>query len=193
MIGDVLGLLRKHLNEDFRSHNGAEEATEDPVVALDGDQRPDSINFKLNAVSMLVYNIEHETMMREGDPYLRIDANGTPRRTHPYLAINLHILFVARFKDYEQAWQHLSGILKYFLVHKRLDHSSIVGLPDEIDHLIIEFTTLELPQQSELWGLLRTSYLPSVAYRVKTIIFQDRDTATIERVTKPPTIQIKSL
>jgi hypothetical protein len=48
-------------------------------------------------------------------------------------------------------------------------------LGDGIGELAVDFVSLTVQQQNELWGLLRTFYLPSVAYKVRTITFMDEN------------------
>lgn len=175
MIADVLVLLKNRLNAHFRSLSGAGlgDADEDKVVFIDGDQKPDSTSFKLGAVSLLLFNIERDAIHRQADNYVRFADDGTTRKVSPEININLHVLFVAKFKDYEQGLHYLSLIIHYFQANHYLDKQNAPELGKSIDHLTLELNTPTTAQQNELWGLLRSSYLPSLAYKVKTLGFAD--------------------
>ena len=175
MIGDVLVFLKNRLNSHLRSLSGGNlnDAGEDKVVFIDGDQKPDSVSFKLGAVSVFLFNIEQENLLRQGDPYVRVTPEGASKRIQPDINLNLCVLFIAKFKDYEQSLHYLSLIIKYFQTNKCLDHQNSPELGKDIDHLIIELIGLSVSQQHELWGLLRSSYLPSIAYKVKAVRFRD--------------------
>ncbi|HEY8037527.1 MAG TPA: DUF4255 domain-containing protein [Methylobacter sp.] len=175
MIADVLVLLKNRLNAHFQSLSGTglADAGEDKVVFVDGDQKPDSINFKLGAVSLLLFNIERDVISRQADNYARIADDGTTRKVNPEININLNIMFVAKFKDYEQSLHYLSLILSYFQINHYLDQQNAPELSKSIDHLVLELNTQTTAQQNELWGILRSSYLPSLVYKVKALAFID--------------------
>jgi hypothetical protein len=175
MIADVLLLLKNRLNAYFQSlsDDGLADAGEDKVVFVDGDQKPDSINFKLGAVSLLLFNIERDVISRQADNYARIADDGTTRKVSPEININLNIMFVAKFKDYEQSLHYLSLILSYFQINHYLDQQNAPELSKSIDHLVLELNTQTTAQQNELWGILRSSYLPSLVYKVKALAFID--------------------
>jgi len=177
MIGDVLELLRNQLNSYFRSLSAAaaDGAAEEKVIFLDGDQRTDSASFKTGAVTILLYRVEQEAALRQGDPYLRVSASGGSQRVQPDISLNLHVLFVAKFKDYEQGLHYLAQTIRFFQSHKIFNRQNTPELSEDIAELAVDLVTMTVQQQSELWGLLRTCYLPSVAYRIRTLTFKDED------------------
>jgi hypothetical protein len=177
MIGDVLVLLKNRLNNHFRSMmSGTPESIgEDKVYFVEGDIKNDQIPFKLDAVSILLFNIEQEKAFRQGDAYARIGSEGVSMKGQPDIALNLYVLFVVRFKAYEQGLHYLSLIIRYFQSQNCLDHENTPELGDHIDHLVVELISMSVAQQNELWGSLRTSYFPSVAYKVKAIVFRTED------------------
>ena len=175
MIADVLVFLKNRLNAHIRSLSGSglADAGEDKVVFVDGDQKPDSISFTQGAVSLLLFNIERDVTLRQADNYMRIADDGTKRKVNPDIIINLYVLFVAKFKDYEQSLHYLSLILRYFQANHYLDRQNAPELGKTINHLVLELNTLTTTQQNELWGILRCSYLPSLVYKVKAVTFID--------------------
>lgn len=177
MIGDVLALLKNQLNNHFKSLSTgtAESAGEDKVVFIDGDQKTDSASFKTGAVTILLYRIEQETALRQGDAYIRVSASGISQKVRPDISLNLHVLFVSRFKDYEQGLHYLSQVIKFFQSNKTFNRQNAPGLGDGIAELAVDLVTLTAQQQNDLWSLLRTCYLPSVAYKVRTVTFKDED------------------
>lgn len=177
MIADILVLLKNRLNTHFLSLSGAglADVGEDKVVFVDGDQKPEAVNFKLGAVSLLLFNVERDAAYRQADQYVRVADDGSTRKVNPDININLYVLFVAKFKDYEQSLHYLSLILRYFQANHYLDRQNTPELGKTVDHLVLELNTLTTAQQNELWGLLRSSYLPSLVYKVKAITFADED------------------
>jgi hypothetical protein len=153
-------------------------ATEDSVVFLDGD-KIDPIGFKLGAVTALLINVEQEPVLRAANPYTRVAADGSAYQTRPDIRLNLCVLFVACFKQYEQSLEQLSRIIGYFQAHPVLDAQSAPALPVALGRLVMELLTLPLAEQNDLWNALRTTYQPSVLYRVRMLVFEDQQgTAT---------------
>jgi len=177
MIGDVLALLKSQLNSHLNSFSASsgEAAGEDLVVFMDGDQKTDSISFKTGAVTVLLYRIEQENSLRQGDPYVRVLPNGTVQKVQPDICLNLYVLFVARFKDYGRGLRYLSQAIRFFQSHKVFNRQNAPELGEGIVELAVDFVTLTTQQQNELWGLLRTSYWPSITYKVRIIAFHDED------------------
>lgn len=186
MIADVLVLLKNRLNAHFQllSGTGLAGAGEDKVVFVDGDQKPDSISFKLGAVSLLLFNIERDVINRQADNYVRVADDGTTRKVNPEININLNILFVAKFKDYEQSLHYLSLILSYFQANHYLDRQNAPELSPSVDRLVLELNTLTTAQQNELWGFLRSSYLPSLVYKVKALAFLDEGQMPVAEISE---------
>lgn len=174
MISDILVFLINRLNEHFNILSGdASHATEEKVVFLDGDQKPDSITFKQNAVSVLLINIERDLTIRQPDNYVRVFEDGSSRKVNPDIILNLYVMFVPKYADYKHGLDRISLILSYFQVNPFFDQQNAPDLGRAINHLSIELNTLTTTQQNELWGMLRCSYLPSLVYKIKAATFID--------------------
>lgn len=174
MIGEALIFLRDHLNEHLNAQAGLalDESGEDRVVFADGEKL-DPISFKLGAVTTLLINLEEEKTLRAADPYARVTEDGGRQRTAPEIRLNLYVLFVARFKRYEEGLDHLGRIIKHFQAHRVFDRHGAPALSERIDRLIMELTTLSFAEQNEIWNALRTTHHPSVLYRVRLVAFRD--------------------
>lgn len=186
MISEALIFLKNHLNEHLRAQAGQalDDSGEDRVVFLDGEKL-DPISFKLGAVTTLLLNIEEERTLRPADPYVRVAEDGTRVRTQPEIRLDLRVLFVARFKAYEQGLSYLSRIIAHFQTHRVFDRESAPALSDRIERLIVELTTLSLAEQNEVWNALRTTYHPSMLYRVRLVAFRDAAAAAVPAVREP--------
>jgi hypothetical protein len=185
MIDKVLIFLRDHLNAYLNAISGLTpgDSGEPKVVFIDGDKM-DPITFKLGAVSALLINIEEENAIRPADPYSAVSADGTHRKAQPEIRMNLYVLFVARFKHYEQGLSYLSQIIQHFQTYRQLTHHNAPEMSDDIEQLIMELTTLPFSEQNEMWNALRTTYHPSVLYKVKMVVFRDEDIFTKPEIMK---------
>lgn len=172
MIGDVLVLLKNLLNGGLLKP----EAEEPRVVFINGDNL-DAVQFKPEAISVLLVNVEEETTMRSAQPFRRSSPDGPPLQAAPELRLNLYLLFVARFNDYEIGLRYLSTIIRFFQSHRVLNHRSAPALDQQIEKLVVELVTLPFSEQNEIWNALRTAYHPSVLYKVGLVTFQDEGVA----------------
>jgi len=179
-------LLRNTLNAHLTlAVPGQDASAEDAVVFLDGD-KTDPISFKIGAVTMLLINVEQEPVLRAANPYQRTGPDGTPYQSRPDIRLNLRVLFVARFKQYEQALARLSQILSFFQSTPVLDAHSAPSLPAAIPQLTMELVTQPLNEQNDLWNALRATFQPSLLYRVRMLVFEDRQVDVIGPVTGAP-------
>jgi len=159
------------LNAHFEERFGG-DVWEDKVVFLDGEKM-DPVVFRLGAVSALLLNIEQEGILRNADPYHALASNGTHLEVQPEVRLNLFVLFAARFKQYEQGLDYLSRIIQYFQNHRIFNAQNAPELDTQIERLILELKTLPFSEQNEIWNALRTTYHPSVLYKVRMLIFRD--------------------
>jgi len=184
MIGEVLIFLRDHLNAHLNAQSvltPGGDTGEDKVVFIDGDKM-DPITFKLGAVSTLLINVEEDNTLRPADPFTVVSADGTHRKAKPEIRMNLYVLFVARFKQYEQGLSYLSQIIQHFQTHRVLNPHNAPEMSDRIEQLNMELITLPFSEQNEMWNALRTTYHPSVLYKVKMIVFRDIDAAVMPSI-----------
>ena len=174
MIDDAVLFLRQHLSSALKSLSGAspDDLAEEPVVFVD-DAKMDYVTFKPGAISVLLVNIEEETTLREPDRYSRVFPNGVCQAVQPEIRINLYVLFVAQFTQYEQSLKYLSRIVQHFQNHRVFNQQNAPELGQRIDRLVLELITLPFSEQNEIWNALRTAYRPSVLYKARMIVFRD--------------------
>lgn len=181
MIGSLLSYMRARLDEHLRGAFGpSPEPISDKVVFVDGDKM-DPLVFKSDAISLLAINVEEERVMRPADLYTRTGTDQVPTRIRPDIRLMLHLLFVARFKQYDAAWDHLTKVLTFFQANATID-AGAPGLPQGIEKLVFELQTLRFAEQNEVWNALRATHHPSLLYRVKLVALRD------EAPTLPPRI-----
>ena len=171
MLNDTLVFLKNSLNTHFSMGGKPNDPQEDQVVFPVG-QNTDSLSFKLGAVSILLINLEQENVLHAPNLYRRTLADGTVQNVNPEIRLNLFVLFVANYQQYEDSLRNLSAIIQYFQNHRLINQQNAPGLDENIEQLVIELVTLTLSEQNEVWGSLRSHYHPSVLYKIKTLIYE---------------------
>ncbi|RLA26184.1 MAG: DUF4255 domain-containing protein [Gammaproteobacteria bacterium] len=188
MINETLTFFKNSLNDylQAKSSNTLDEIQEDRVVFIEGEKL-DPISFKMDAISLLLINLEEEKSLRAPDLYSRTDQNGTSLKTQPEIRLNLYILFVARFKQYENSLDHISLIIQFFQSNRVLNQHNSPNLSNKIHNLSVELITLPFGEQNEIWSALRTTYHPSVLYKVKMLVFADKNALSPPKVSSKDT------
>ena len=177
MIDLALNFLRETLNTAMQAEKltitDDTTAEQDLVVFLDGD-KVEPISFTQNSVTVLLMNVGQETTMRRADPFRAQTTDGKIRRVTRELRLELSILFVARFRQYDAGLKVLSGIIQFFQEHPVFDHASHPNMPGSVERLMVELQSMSQAEQNEIWNALRTTYLPSILYRTQLVIVSDR-------------------
>lgn len=176
MLHDVLLLLRDSVNGHISACSGIESSqTDQGRVSFVGNESLENPDFKLGSVSLLLVNVEQEFSLRTGDPYRVAISDGNTLRTQPPIHLNLYVLFVARFKDYERSLSTLSLILQFFQNHRVFDHETAPALNPRIEKIVMELLTLPFAELQNIWSLLRAAYLPSLLYKARMVAYHDED------------------
>jgi len=195
MIDQVISFVKDELSRSLQRSGGSaflqDEPKQNPVVFVKGDDL-DPISFPIGSISLLVVNIEHDRLTRPGDPFRRMAPDGTAQGIKPDVRVDLSVLFVARFNDYRHTLQRLSAVIQFFQEHPAFIRGEHPGLPEAIEKLLIEPVTLPFSAQNEVWTALRATYQPSLLYRVKTLVFQDRQPVEVPVYDKT-TIVVRSM
>ncbi|MDT7836297.1 DUF4255 domain-containing protein [Aquabacterium sp. OR-4] len=179
----MLVLLRDRLDAYLHAAAAAvgDDSPEDRAQLIDGD-KADTVDFRLNAISILLINLEPETSVRAPDPWLRVGPDGRQQRVMPDLRLNLHVLFVARFKGYALGLNQLALVMRFFQGQPVFDRENTPALPAAIDKLVIELVNQPQHEQNNIWSALRVHYQPSVLYRVRMVVLSDPAALTPPRI-----------
>ncbi|WP_340200040.1 DUF4255 domain-containing protein [Ascidiimonas sp. W6] len=170
MINVVLNVLKDKLNEYLKNLG----TTELNVVEFINTNNNDPVSFTNDKVTPFLINISEDRKFRNADQYAGIIQNGIRTQINPEIRIELQVLFVSKFSDYNQALKFLSHVIKFFQVNRALTPLNAPQLSEEnIEKLTVELISLPLEEQNQVWHSLNTSYLPSVLYRIRLLSFID--------------------
>lgn len=175
MFDEVFVLIKNKLNNFFNTYienNGGGNGFQEYVTFLEGE-KIDPLVIPVNKVTPILVNIEEEKVLRMNDRYEGSLRNGKRTDINPSIRVNMLILFVSKFSNYEQSLKFLSLIIKCFQNTPVFNHENTPTLNPEIERLRMELVTLPINQQNELWNALRTNYHPSVVYKVNLLVFHD--------------------
>lgn len=190
MIGNVLAFVRRQLDEHLRAEFPAgTDPIGDKVVFVEGDKM-DPLTFAPEAVSLLLINLEEDRVLRPPDLYSRSLPNEAALRVNPDIRLILNILFVARFKQYDAAWNHLTQVLSFFQSKPTIEEGD-PGVPVGVERLTFELVTLRFAEQNEVWNALRATQHPSLHYRLKMVVLRDAKPAPAPQITQPVVLRVE--
>jgi hypothetical protein len=181
MINETLVFLKNSLNAYLSSGGKPHDPQEDQVVFLNG-QTMEALGFKLGAISMLLVGIEQENVLRAPDLYQRTLPDGSVQKVQPEIRLNLQVLFVPHYSQYEDTLRNLSAIIQHFQNHRLFTQYDSPELNENIEQLVIELAAPAFSEQSQIWSALRLPYHPSVLYKVKTLVFEAEAAAAMPTV-----------
>ena len=135
--------------------------------------------FSEGTVAVSIINIEEERIFKAQLPDYR-NVKDQHVVLEPELKLNLHILFAANFKYYEEALKHISFVLTYFQSHPSFTSVEYPGLDPRIQKMAVELQSLSYEQLNQIWGFIGGKQLPSVFYKVRLLTLQDETQKAIQ-------------
>lgn len=134
-----------------------------------------------------IINIEEERAFRAQLPDYNFK-NGQHEVLEPALKLNLHVLFSANLKLYDQSLKYLAHILTYFQARTVFTAEGYPALDSRIERLTVELQSLSYEQLNQVWAFVGGKQLPSAIYKVRMISLQDVSQTTIQ----PPLTSINA-
>lgn len=184
MIFLAVNHIANHLNQYLRS---SFDLQEDVVVVsnlLEQDGTPAAnINNKL---LLFLINVEKDAeMARHCGPTPGLERSPA---SYPPLYLNLYLVFTGNFtgQNYPEALKFLSQTSSYFQRHPVFDHNITPDLDRRIEKLVLEFENVNLRDLSNLWGAISGRYLPSIVYKVRSVIIDNMDVLSQAPAIKAP-------
>lgn len=181
MIAAAIHQIVHELNQTMRISFGA---TDDLVIVSnllepDGGLAPQSAD----RVAAFLVSVERDPAPPRGPG--RIDGLQRSAVVQPPMHLSLLVMFVANFSGskYPEALKAISRTAAFFQGRPLFDRHNTPGLDPRLDRLSVELENLSLAELSHVWGVLGGRYMPSLLYRVRTVVV---DSGRIEAQT--PTI-----
>jgi len=164
MIHNVVASIGYRLNEYvMNALSLSDEAVIiSSLVDLKGNINPDIEN----KISMFLINIEEERTAKNG--HFQSSPGMNPPTT-----VNLYLMFAAYFPNfnYMESLRYISLVIEFFQSQNSFSTSNTPLLSNSVEKLSIELSNIGLEDIGKLWSNIGTNYIPSVAYKVKHIVY----------------------
>jgi Pvc16 N-terminal domain len=169
MLDTALGFFKDELNTYLVTQVGTAAAKVE-VSTIVGEDGKYAIS--LGAIGATIINIEEERVFKAQVPEHNY-TNGQHLVLEPELKLNLHLMFAAHFKQYDQALKYLSHLLTYFQSRPLFTSATYPGLDIRIQRLAVELQSPSYEQLNQIWGFIGGKQLPAVIYKVRMVSLQE--------------------
>ncbi|MCB2182635.1 MAG: DUF4255 domain-containing protein [Desulfobulbaceae bacterium] len=140
-----------------------------------------------STVGMSLINIEEEKVNRAQLREVIRGEDGAVGYANPEIRLQLHLLFVANFKDHDDSVKNISAVISFFQSNNVFTPAKHPELDENIEKIVFELGSYGFEQLSYIWGILGTNYRPSVIYKMRLITIQEalqqRGGAIIDKTT----------
>lgn len=188
MLRTSIEFLAEELNQYIKRKDPLNFSNKDTAIIsnlMNPDGQPafnssgdDTDNHK---VILTLVNLEEDRIADSQNFHTKNDLD-TSLKINPAQSINFYILFSVFSDDYSTALRLLSYVIAFFQSNKVFDNEKFPHLNQkadgekawlQIEKLVLKMHNLSFEQQNNLWAALGSKYMPSVIYKVRSIIFTD--------------------
>ncbi len=170
MIYKALNLVESELNNYIKSQlNNGDSVALSYIVDNNGKLMIDN-----NNLGVTLLNIEEEKVLKHTP-----NTSSISKGCNPELKLNLYILIAANFGNYVESLKHISHVVSFFQSKNVFTKENSPNLDPEIERLIIEYHTTNFEQLNQIWSSIGAKYLPSIMYKVKTLVINQNKTREI--------------
>jgi uncharacterized protein DUF4255 len=170
MIHLALKFLKDQVNSRLHQEGEPDDILLTAIVNDKGEY-----NFAPGQIGISAINIEEEKFLKAQPPAER-RTKDTVQFANPEIRLNVFMMLAANpGKDfYEDALRKLSEAIFFFQGINVFERTNFPALDPRIEKLIVDLYTLSFEQQNQLWGSLGAKYIPSVIYKVRLLVIDDK-------------------
>tara|TARA_A100001011_G_scaffold400004_1_gene511684 strand:- start:39419 stop:39949 length:531 start_codon:yes stop_codon:yes gene_type:complete len=162
MIDIIVKSISERLDEFIR---GKLSVSESKVVVSNLVDISKSVNIEIeNKLAVFLLNIEEDKTAKN----LKFQKNQTDP---PSVTVNIYIMFAAYFNSsgYLDSLRYISLVIEFFQANNVF---TPLNTPSEIDNMFhVEIYNVSIEEINKLWANIGTNYVPSVAYKIKQVVF----------------------
>lgn len=185
MIDTALKFLTDEINAYLAMKNEPVNAASPEIVLTNVAAEDGNWAIPAQTLGLSLINIEEERVFKEQQTAFR-NPVGDIEHYNPNIKLNLYILISANFASgeaggtthatgiYREGLKQLSYVISYFQGKNVFTPDNSPTLPAELQKLVIELYSYSFEQQYNFWSVIGAKYLPSVLYKVRMLIYQEK-------------------
>jgi hypothetical protein len=187
----VIDLTLKLIADRLNAHLSALFSVSEDLVAIgplsDAEGKPTAES--RNRLTIFVTNIAHDTVPRSGSGRATL----SERMAAP---VHLDIYFMlASGHDpeiYGEGLKLISAALMFFQAHPVMTPRTIPEMPAGLSQISIEISNLKAEEIGQLWGNLGGRYVPSVMFKVRSVMIDARAITAVTPLVRAPAAAAKA-
>ena len=172
MLEKPLEFIAASLDNYLRLRNRL-TSTESVLVLTDIVDENGKFAVRQGTIGLMLINVEEEKINRAQRPETIRGEDGAIGYANPEVRLNLHLLFVANYKDYQDSIKNISAVVSFFQANNVFQPDTHPELSGEIEKIAFELSSHSFEQLSYVWGILGTNYRPSVMYKMRLVAIQE--------------------
>lgn len=162
-----------------------------PVVDQDGKS-----SLSENTICMSLVKIEEDRINMSEAKQAEYTPSGVRYYNSP-VKLNLYVLFSASIsggqeKNYKEALKRISMVIAFFQSKNVFTTTNTPRLDYSVGKLAAELFNMSMEEQNNLWGMLGGVYRPSVLYKFKSLLIQEKQAVSSGSPVLEKDIEIKN-
>jgi hypothetical protein len=176
LIQQVFRFFTEELNRFIMLRNGA--ATPSGIVIAANISKAEELTAVTSKIVMSLVNIEEDRISKHPSNSFPSPVGTGVEYKNPPVLVNLYVLFSVN-RDYtDDALLYLSYVMQFFQHKNVFNPQNSPGLFTDtmlpVQQISSELVTLNFEQVNHLWASLGGKYLPSVLYKIRQVVIDDR-------------------
>ncbi len=176
MIDNVLDVIKEEVDTfvKLKMKDSREQYIQlVPVIDQDGKS-----SVTENTICMSLVKIEEDKVNMSNGAEVEYTPNG-PQYYNPPVKLNLYVLFSAatsdgQEKNYKEALKRISRVIEFFQAKNVFNSANTPMLDTGVGKLTAELHNMNMEEQNNLWSMLGGMYRPSVLYRFRALMVQEK-------------------
>lgn len=185
MIDTALKFLTDEINAYLLLKNEPVNAAAPEIVLTNVAAEDGNWAIPPKTLGLSLINIEEERVFKEQQTAFR-NPEGAIEHYNPNIKLNLYILITANFAAgdaggntnttgiYREGLKQLSYVIGFFQGKYVFTPDNSPTLPPQLKKLVIELYSNSFEQQYNFWSVIGAKYLPSVLYKVRMLVYQEK-------------------
>lgn len=185
MIDEALNFLTTEINNYLILKNAPVSGTATEIVLTNVASEDGNWAIPPRTLGLSLINIEEERVFKEQQTAFR-NESGDIEHYNPNIKLNLYVLVSANFASgdaggstnttgiYAEGLKQLSYVISFFQGKDVFTPDNSPLLPPALKKLVIDLHSYSFEQQYNFWSVVGAKYLPSVLYKVRMLVYQEK-------------------
>ena len=179
MIDKTLRFLTDQVNAYIKRKTGS--ATFGQVALKQVVNQDGGIALDNNSMGMIMVNFEEEYTLRRPVNHKRI--GDKVFSTNPAIHLNLVVMIVAHFSNYEEALKFISLVVTFFQNNIAFDTYRYPQFDLQgIKELQVKLEPISWENLNQIWWALGAKHMPSAAYRIRVVVLNEEEETELPMV-----------